>query len=509
MTDDRYIASIDQGTTGTRFVVLNKEGAEVTSAYEEHKQICPKPGWVEHDPMEIWEKTKRVIKRAIEKKNLDPKKIDAIGVANQRETTLIWDFRTGMPLCNAIVWQCTRTRDICQKLIDRELGGMIKDRTGLLINTYFSGPKIKWILDNIPKAKEKVQRGEAIFGNIDTWIIWKLTGGTRGGTHVTDYTNASRTMLMNLKTLDWDDEILEELNIPQEMMPSIRPSSDRSIYGYTKREGPLGAKIPICGDLGDQQAALFGQACYHAGEAKNTYGTGNFMLVNTGSKPFSSKSGLLTTVAYGLEEGKVTYALEGAIAITGAAIQWLRDNLGLIKNASDTEKIAASAPYSGGIYFVPAFSGLFSPYWDMDARGTIVGITRFVRKEHLVRATLESICYRTKDVADAMIVDSGIRLTSLKVDGGASKNNFLMQLQADILGIPCIRPSFEETTALGSAYCAGLATGFWENLKDLRDICKTYRKFEPIWSEAKREKEYAGWNKAVECSRRWGKRSYI
>ncbi|HIH97628.1 MAG TPA: glycerol kinase GlpK [Thermoplasmata archaeon] len=500
---ERYIASIDQGTTGTRFMVFNKKGEEISSAYEEHEQIYPKPGWVEHNPLEIWENTKRVIRKAIEKKDLDPKKIEGIGVTNQRETTLLWDPQTGKPLCNALVWQCTRTRDICQALIDRGLDELVKKQTGLLVNTYFSAPKIKWILDNIPTAREKVERGKAIFGNMDTWLIWKLTGGVNGGKHVTDYTNASRTMLMNLKRLEWDNEILEELNIPRELLPSLRPSSDKSIYGYTKKDGPLGAEIPICGDLGDQQAALFGQNCCQPGEAKNTYGTGCFVLLNTGAKLFISKSGLLTTVAYSLEEGKATYALEGSIAVTGAAIQWLRDNLGLIKEASETEEIAGSVPDSGGVYFVPAFSGLFAPYWDMYARGAIVGLTRFIRKEHLVRATLESICYQTRDVAEAMIADSGVELKSLKVDGGAAKNNFLMQLQADILGVPCIRPAFIETTALGATYCAGLAIGFWENLEELRKSWKIERVFEPKWDKDKREKEYKGWKKAIGCTKNW------
>jgi glycerol kinase len=352
-------------------------------------------------------------------------------------------------------------------------------------------------------VREKARRGDAMFGNIDTWTIWNLTGGADGGAHITDYTNASRTMLMNLQTLDWDDELLNAVNVPRGMLPGIRPSSDRSIYGYTRKDGPFGAVIPVCGDIGDQQGALFGQTCFEVGEMKNTYGTGCFLLQNTGATPVKSKKGLLTTVAYGLEEGRATYALEGSIAITGAAVQWLRDNLGLIKSAPETEEIARSVEDAGGIYFVPAFSGLFAPYWDMYARGVIVGLTRFITREHIVRATLESICYQTKDVVNAMYEDSGIKLTTLKVDGGASKNNFLMQLQSDILGVTCIRPSVEETSALGSAYCAGLAVGLWDDLDELRKNWRMDRKFEPVWDEHKREKGYEGWRKAVARSRDW------
>jgi len=503
MEEKKYIAAIDQGTTGTRCMVFSKEGEVISSAYEEHQQIYPKPGWVEHNPLEIWEKTKRVVRSALISKNIRPAEIAAIGVTNQRETTVVWDPHTGRPLHNALVWQDTRTREICQGMADRGFEEILREKTGLVISTYFSGPKIRCILENVPEAREKACSGNAIFGNIDTWIIWNLTGGPDGGAHVTDYTNASRTMLMNLKTLDWDDGLLKEMNIPREMMPDIRPSSDRSIYGYTNKDGPFGAEIPVCGDIGDQQAALFGQTCFEVGETKNTYGTGCFLLQNTGTTPIKSKSGLLTTVAYGLEEGKAIYALEGSIAITGAAIQWLRDNLGLIKSAPETEEIAQSVEDSGGIYFVPAFSGLFAPYWDMYARGVIVGLTRFIRKEHIVRATLEAICYQTKDVVDAMCADSGIKLAALKVDGGASKNNFLMQLQSDILGVTCIRPFIEETTALGSAYCAGLAIGLWDNLSELKKNWRMDRKFEPQWDEEKREKQYRGWEKAVERTRDW------
>ena len=503
MSEKKYVVTIDQGTTGTRCMIFSKDGKVISSAYEEHQQLYPKPGWVEHDPLEIWEKTKRVIKSALLPKEIKPGEIAGIGITNQRETTIIWDPHTSKPLYNALVWQDTRTREICQAMTDKGLEKVVRDKTGLVINTYFSGPKIKWLLENVPGVKEKAKGGDAIFGNIDTWIIWNLTGGPDGGAHITDYTNASRTMLMNLKTLDWDDELLKELNIPRGMIPDIRPSSDKNIYGYTKKEGPFGAVIPVCGDLGDQQGALFGQTCFEIGETKNTYGTGCFLVQNTGTTPVKSKSGLLTTVAYGLEEGKATYALEGSIAITGAAIQWLRDNLGLIKSASETEKIAQSVEDAGGIYFVPAFSGLFAPYWDMYARGVIVGLTRFITKEHIVRATLESICYQTKDVVNALYADSGIKLTALKVDGGASKNNFLMQLQSDILGVTCMRPPVEQTSALGSAYCAGLATGLWDNLDELKKNWRIDKKFEPEWDEQKREQGYKGWRKAVERTRDW------
>jgi glycerol kinase len=502
MTEKKYIAAIDQGTTSTKCMIFDKEGKVVSFTYKEHKQIYPKPGWVEHDPLEIWENTKWVIKEALASKKIDPSILAGIGITNQRETTVMWDPQTGKPLLNAIVWQCTRTREICQSMIDKGLEETIKQKTGLPINTYFSGPKLKWILDQKEKAKHK----KAFFGNIDTWLIWRLTGGPKGGAHLTDYTNASRTMLMNLKTLDWDDEILGELGIPRDLLPSIRPSSDKAFYGYTSEEGPFGAEIPVCGDLGDQQGALFGQTCYKVGEAKNTYGTGNFMLLNTGDKPIPSKSGLLTTVGYGLKKGKATYALEGSIAITGAAIQWLRDNLGLIKSSAETEKIAQSVKDSAGIYFVPAFSGLFAPYWDMDARGIVVGLTRFIRKKHLVRATLESICYQTRDVAEAMVADSGMGIKSLKVDGGGVKNNFLMQLQADILGAEVIRPTISEVTALGAAYAAGLATGFWKNLEEVRKLWKADRMFRPEWSAKKREQLYKGWKEAVKLSQGWLKK---
>jgi glycerol kinase len=503
MAEKKYAAAVDQGTTGTRFMVFSHDGKVVSSDYQEHEQIYPKPGWVEHSAMEIWSKTQQVIKAAMEKKAISADEISGIGVTNQRETTVVWEKKTGSPVYNAIVWQDTRTRDICQKLIDEKFEPTVKRKTGLVIATYFSGPKIQWILDNVKGARAAAEKGDVLFGNIDSWVIWWLTGGPNGGAHVTDYSNASRTMLMDLKKLDWDDELLKKLRVPRAMLPQIRPSSDKKFYGTTKRNGPVGGVVPVCADLGDQQAALFGQTCYSVGEAKNTYGTGNFMLLNTGTSPVPSKSGLLTTAGYGLEAGKCVYALEGSIAITGAAIQWLRDNLGIIKNASETEEIAKSVQDSGGIYFVPAFSGLFAPHWDMYARGAVVGLTRYVTKAHLVRATLEAICYQTKEVADAMEADSGVKLKKLKVDGGAVKNDFLMQLQADVLGVQVIRPTVQETTSLGAAYGAGLATGFWSTLDELRTNWQVDRVFDPQWSKKQRDEGLAGWKKAVNRTLNW------
>lgn len=502
---ENFIATIDQGTTGTRFMVFRKDGEVVARSYEEHRQFYPKPGWVEHDPLEIWQRTQRIINETLEGSKISSKEIAAVGVTNQRETTVIWDLKTGKPCYNAIVWQCTRTREICEELKEKRLEPLIKEKTGLYAYTYFSGPKIKWILDNVPNVKRKAERGEVVFGNMDTWIIWNLTGGSDGGVHITDYTNASRTMLMNLKTLNWDEELLEELEIPPQMLPEIKPSSDKETYGNTREDGVFKAEIPVCGDVGDQQAALIGQTCFRTGEAKNTYGTGCFMLMNTGEKPIPSRHGLLTTCAYGFEKNRCTYALEGSVAIAGAAIQWLRDNMKIIKSSSETEEIAKSVAEegSGGIYFVPAFSGLFAPHWDMYARGCIVGITRYTRKEHLVHATLEAICYQTRDVLEAMMEDSGISLTELRVDGGASVNNYLMQLQSDILGVKVVRPTVIETTSLGAAYAAGLAVGFWENLDEIRTNWKVNKVFSPIWSEDRRETLYGGWKRAVERSRGW------
>jgi glycerol kinase len=502
----KYAAAVDQGTTGTRFMVFSHDGKVVTSDYEEHQQIYPQPGWVEHDPMEIWAKTQAVTRGAMQRGGIEVGDLAAIGVTNQRETALVWEKATGKPVYNAIVWQDTRTREICQQLIDEGFEPTIKERTGLVVATYFSGPKVKWILDNVEGTRSRAERGELLFGNVDTWVIWWLTGGPNGGAHVTDYTNASRTMLMDLRRLEWDDEILRRLGVPRQMLPEIRPSSDPDLYGSTGPDDAVGGRVPVCGDLGDQQAAVFGQTCYDVGEAKNTYGTGNFMLINTGADAIPSKSGLLTTAAYGLQKGKATYALEGSIAITGAAVQWLRDNLKIISDAAETEQIAQEVEDSGGAYFVPAFSGLFAPYWDMYARGAIVGLTRYVDRRHLVRATLEAVCYQTLDVAEAMEQDSGVSVKTLKVDGGMVKNSFLMQLQADILGTPVVRPTVSETTALGAAYAAGLATGFWGSLDELRRNWQVDRTWEPGWSDEQRAKGRAQWKKAVDRTRDWEER---
>ncbi len=501
----RYVASIDQGTTSTRFMIFDDAGAVVSIHQLEHKQIYPQAGWVEHDPLEIWARTQDVIKGGLAKADLTPNDLAAIGITNQRETAVVWNPRTGQPYYNAIVWQDTRTDRICGELAREpvlsgtEGGGQDRFRaqTGLPLATYFSGPKIKWILDNVPGVRAAAERGEAVFGNIDTWVIWNLTGGVNGGAHVTDVTNASRTLLMNLHTLDWDDEILDILGIPRRMLPAIRPSSDPELYGYA-----LG-KVPVCGDLGDQQAALVGQTCFGAGEAKNTYGTGCFMLLNTGPLAVPSKHGLLTTVAYKLGNAPAVYALEGSIAITGALVQWLRDNLDFFDFSQHVEDYARQVPDSGGIYFVPAFSGLFAPYWQADARGAIVGLTRFINKGHICRAALEATAYQTREVLDAMEQDSGVQLTALKVDGGMVHNSLLMQFQADILGVPVVRPVVAETTALGAAYAAGLAVGYWSSLDDLRRNWQVDRTWQPAMDDATRAALYRGWKKAVGRAMHW------
>ncbi|NLE75819.1 MAG: glycerol kinase GlpK, partial [Chloroflexi bacterium] len=490
------------GTTGTRFMIFTPQGQVAASHYQEHTQIYPQPGWVEHDPLEIWAKTQAVIAGALARSGIHPQEIAAIGITNQRETTVVWDAQTGQPLHNAVVWQCTRTTEICQALKDRGLEQTVQAVTGLPIATYFSGPKLQWLLRHVPGLRAKAERGQALFGTVDSWLIWNLTGGPRGGAHVTDVSNASRTMLMNLHTLDWDPQMLELLDIPRAMLPAIRPSSDPALYGHTPPQGAL-PNIPVCGALGDQQAALFGQACYDVGEAKNTYGTGCFMLLNTGRQAVPSRHGLLTTLAYQLGPEPPVYALEGSIAITGAAVQWLRDHLGLIRHAAETEEIAQSVEDAGGVYFVPAFSGLFAPHWDMYARGVIVGLTRYATRAHLVRATLEAICYQSREVLEAMEADSGVALTSLKVDGGAVANNFLMQLQADILGVPVVRPTVGETTALGAAYAAGLAVGLWGGVAELRQNWGEDRVFAPTWAQERRAAGYAGWLRAVERARGW------
>ena len=496
----KYVGAIDQGTTSTRFMIFDHAGQVIGIDQKEHEQIFPKPGWVEHDPMEVWAAVQAVIAGALAKVHVDAKDLAAVGVTNQRETTVVWDKNTGKPVYNAIVWQDTRTDLICNELA--KVGGQdrLRAKVGLPLATYFSGPKIKWILDNVPGAREKAEKGELYFGNMDSWVIWNVTGGVKGGVHVTDVTNASRTMLMNLETLDWDEENLKLMGIPRSMLPDIKASSE--VYGTGV--GAL-AGIPIAGDLGDQQAALFGQTCFSAGEAKNTYGTGCFMLLNTGTKPVPSKNGLLTTLGYKIGKEPAVYALEGSIAITGALVQWLRDNLGLIQKSSDIEALANTVEDNGGIYFVPAFSGLFAPYWKSDARGVIVGMTRYVNKGHIARAALEATAYQTREVLEAMNKDSGVPLTALKVDGGMVFNDTLMQFQSDILGVPVIRPKVAETTALGAAYAAGLAVGFWAKVEDLRANWGVDKTWEPKMDSAKRATLFNGWLEAVKRTFGWVK----
>lgn len=495
----KYAAAIDQGTTSTRFMVFDHNGKVVTVEQKEHEQIYPQPGWVEHDPMEIWQRTQEVVKGGLQKSGINPKDIAAIGVTNQRETTIVWEKDTGKPIYNAIVWQDTRTDKICDELAKDGGQDRFRPKVGLPLATYFSGPKIRWILDNIPGARERAEKGELLFGNIDTWVIWNLTGGPKGGVHVTDVSNASRTMLMNLNTLDWDDEILGIMRVPRAMLPAIKASSE--VYGPV-RNGELEG-IPVAGDLGDQQAALFGQVCFNPGEAKNTYGTGCFMLLNTGTRAVQSKNGLLTTLGYKVGSQPAMYALEGSIAITGALVQWLRDNLGLISKSSEIEDLAKTVEDNGGIYFVPAFSGLFAPYWRSDARGVIVGMTRYVNRGHIARAALEATAYQVREVLDAMNKDSGVNLTALKVDGGMVFNELLMQFQADILGVPVIRPTVAETTSLGAAYAAGLAVGFWEKIDDLRANWGQDKVWEPKMDPGERERLYNGWKKAVTRTFDW------
>ena len=494
----KYVGAVDQGTTSTRFMIFDHAGQVVGLDQKEHAQIYPKPGWVEHDPMEIWQRTQEVITGALQKANLSAADLVAVGVTNQRETTVVWEKATGQPIYNAIVWQDTRTAEICARL--GKTGGQdrFRKKVGLPLATYFSGPKIKWILDNVKGARARAAKGELLFGNIDSWVIWNLTGGPNGGVHVTDVTNASRTMLMNLKTLDWDPEILKIMGVPRAMLPAIKASSE--VYG--EAAGTLSG-VPVAGDLGDQQAALFGQTCFSPGEAKNTYGTGCFMLLNTGTSPIQSKNGLLTTLGYKIGNQPAVYALEGSIAITGALVQWLRDNLGLIQKSADVETLAKSVEDNGGIYFVPAFSGLYAPYWKDSARGAIVGMTRYVNKGHIARATLEATAYQTREVLDAMNKDSGVKLKALKVDGGMVFNQSLMQFQSDVLGVPVIRPTVAETTSLGAAYAAGLAVGYWKKVEDLRANWGKDAEWKPQMKSGPREKLYAGWKKAVTRTFDW------
>ena len=496
-----FIGAVDQGTTSTRFMIFDHDGREVGRHQLEHEQILPRAGWVEHNPLEIWERTQTVIGTALTSTGLHARDLAAIGVTNQRETTIVWDARTGRPLHNAIVWQDTRTDTIASALERDGHGDTIRHKAGLPPATYFSGGKLQWLLENVDGLRESAERGDALFGTPDTWVVWNLTGGPDGGVHATDVTNASRTMLMDLETLEWDDELLALFGVPRAMLPTINPSSHATAYGVTVARGL--PPVPVTGVLGDQQAATVGQVCFAPGEAKNTYGTGNFLLLNTGEEIVRSANGLLTTVAYQLGDAKPVYALEGSIAVTGSAVQWLRDQLGIISGASEVEHLAAQVDDSGGVYFVPAFSGLFAPYWRSDARGAIVGLSRFNTNAHLARATLEAICYQSKDVADAMTADSGVAIEVLKVDGGVTANELCMQLQSDILGVPVSRPVVAETTALGAAYAAGLAVGFWSSTDELRANWAQGKRWEPTWSDDQRTIGYAGWRKAVDRTLDW------
>ncbi len=497
----KYILSLDQGTTSSRAILFDKESNIIGVAQKEFQQIFPKPAWVEHNADEIWATQIGIVAEVLAITGVQTSEIAAIGITNQRETTVVWDKNTGKPVYNAIVWQSRQSIDICNDIKEKGLESLFRAKTGLVVDAYFSGTKVKWILDNVEGARQRAEKGDLLFGTIDTWLIWRMTGGK---VHVTDYSNASRTLMYNIRDLKWDDELLEILTVPKSMLPEVKPSSE--VYGMTDPTVLFGAEIPIAGIAGDQQAALFGQTCFEAGTAKNTYGTGCFMLMNTGEKMVDSTNGLLTTIAWGLD-GKVVYALEGSIFIAGAAVQWLRDGLKLIETASDSEYFAGKVEDSEGVYMVPAFAGLGAPYWDMDARGAIFGLTRGTTKSHIVRATLDSLCYQTRDVLSAMESDSGIKLQALKVDGGAVANNLLMQFQADILNVNVDRPKITETTALGAAYLAGLAVGFWANKEELVNSWKLDRRFAPVMPAEKREKYYRGWKKAVERTLGWGSES--
>jgi glycerol kinase len=496
-----FVGAVDQGTTSSRFMIFDHDGREVAKSQLEHEQILPQPGWVEHDPVEIASLTEEVVRGALADSNLTAADLVAVGVTNQRETTVVWNPKTGQPWCNAIVWQDTRTADIVNAVDADDRGDVVRRKAGLPPATYFSAGKIRWILDNVEGVRDAIDRGEAVFGTIDSWVLWNLTGGPKGGIHATDVTNASRTMLMDLQTLQWDDDLLRIFEIPRKMLPEILPSA--APYGEAVHGGPFGGPVKIGAMIGDQQAATVGQACFLPGETKNTYGTGNFMLMNTGGEIVLSDSGLLTTAAYRFGSENPVYALEGSVAVTGSAVQWLRDQIGLIASAQDVEVLANTVEDSGGVYFVPAFSGLFAPYWRSDARGTIVGLTRYSDRGHLARATLEAICYQTRDVLEAMRVDSDIDLQLIKVDGGATSNNTLMQLQADILGVTVVRPVIAETTALGAAYAAGLYAGFWDDLDDVRRNWQEDRRFEPRWNEDRRDQGYTDWKRAVERTFDW------
>ena len=495
----KYVIAIDQGTTSSRCIIFDHSGSIVASDQKEHTQIYPKPGWVEHDALEIWNSVLYVIRGALNKASISLSEIAACGITNQRETTVVWERATGRPIANAIVWQDTRTAGFMNQLAAEGGQDRFREIVGLPTNPYFSGSKIRWLLDNVPGAREKAENGELCFGTIDTWLIWNLTGGPNGGVHVTDVSNASRTFLMNLHTLDWDEQMLQIIGVPRAILPAIKASSE--VYGLISI--PDLKDIPVSGDLGDQQAALFGQTCYTAGEAKNTYGTGCFLLMNTGTCPVQSKNGLLTTLAYKIGDQPAHYALEGSIAITGALVQWMRDNLKMIETSSDIEKLANTVEDSGGIYFVPAFSGLFAPYWRSDARGAIVGLTRYINSGHIARAVLEATAYQSAEVLEAMNKDSGVPLTALKVDGGMVHNQMVMQFQSDILGVPVIRPKVAETTALGAAYAAGLAVGFWEKVDDLRENWQVDQRWQPQMEAATRDTLMKGWKKAITRTLDW------
>ncbi len=495
----QYAGAIDQGTTSTRFMIFDKGGNVVSIAQKEHEQIYPKPGWVEHDPAEVWARTSEVVAESIASAGIDKGELSGIGITNQRETSVVWDRNTGEAVHNAIVWQDTRTDQICNKLSADGGQDRFRAKTGLPIATYFSGPKVRWILENVDGAAKRAEAGDLLFGNMDTWVIWNLTGGPDGGLHITDVSNASRTMLMDLATQDWDQELLDTIGVPRAMLPEIKGSSQ--VYGEATLDAVAG--IPVAGDLGDQQAALFGQTCFAVGEAKNTYGTGNFLLLNTGTEAVQSKNGLITTAGYRIGDQPTVFALEGAIAITGALVQWLRDNLKLIKTSPEVEDLAKTVEDNGGCYFVPAFSGLFAPYWRGDARGVIAGLTRYVNAGHIARATLEATAYQTREVAEAMDADSGVKLESLKVDGGMVANELLMQFQADMLGVDTIRPAVAETTALGAAYAAGLATGLWPEQEDLRENWVEDKRWSPKMDAAKADEYYRNWKKAVTKSFDW------
>lgn len=493
----KYIVALDQGTTSSRAIIFDKDQNIIGVSQKEFRQIYPKEGWVEHDPMEIWGSQYSVLQEVLAKSNIQPSDIVGIGITNQRETTVVWDKNTGVPIYNAIVWQCRRTAPICEELVKDGYEEYIRENTGLLIDAYFSATKVKWILDNVEGAREKAEKGDLIFGTIDTWLVWKLTNGR---THVTDYTNASRTMMFNIKELKWDDKIIDRLGIPKTMLPEVRNSSE--IYGYTNLGGRGGVRIPIAGIAGDQQAALFGQACFEKGSAKNTYGTGCFLLMNTGDEIIRSNNGLVTTIAIGLDN-KVQYALEGSIFVGGAVIQWIRDELKLVSDAADTEYFASKVEDNGGVYVVPAFVGLGAPYWDMYARGAIFGLTRGANKNHIIRAALEAIAYQSKDVIDAMSQDAGYKISKLRVDGGASRNSILMQFQSDIIGAEVTRPIISETTALGAAYLAGLAVGFWNSKEEIAAKWYSSKTYFPSMEEEKVEKLYKGWKKAVKRTMDW------